>query len=394
MGENTGQIKVLFVTGHGYTIPIYLDMLEDLNKLDGIHFTSCEGDADWEEFDVILLMYNCCDKFLRDIRKTNPQSRVGVVDPRKVEGEIINTDFAVVQGIEEENWLSDYFFDIFRYDFHPTIPYQLKRHIDTKKIVIGYHGNKVHLHTMYPYLTTAIEALANEFDIEFRAYYNIKTLGHVEFDLFPSGNVDFKEIQWSWDIFQKSMPEVDIGVVPNLIPIKHIEKAKKAIESYPALFNEHSTDNLVRYKGTSNIGRLYPFAQLGVPVVADLYPSSCNAIEPGVTGFFGGSAGMWYRSLHKLASSADLRQKIGQNMQEKYLKIATPQVFNENFLMFLQEVCSRPRIPVPKTLAKSHEKLDSPSLVLTNSKIHTKRTVIHSIARSVKSAYQTINNLR
>ena len=363
MDETGGKkIRVLFVTGKGYTIPFYVNMLQGLNKTSSIHFTSCEGDANWKKFDVIMLMYNTCDKYLRNIRKNNPACKIGVVDPRYIEGEVLNADFAVVQGIEEENWLSDYYFDIFRYDFHPTFPCQLKRHTDKEKIVIGYHGNKIHLQTMYPYLTTAIEALANDFNIKFRAYYNVEMLGHVEFDLFPSGKVDYKEIQWKEDVFTKDMVKnVDIGVVPNLIPIKNPSEAKKKIESFPEYFNEHETDNLVRYKTTSNIARLYPFARLGIPVVADMYPSSCAMIRPGVTGFLGGSAGMWYRSLYKLASSAELRSYIGKNLQEQYLLNASAGIFNKSFEEFLHKIAIKPARKMPLELLNAGNRLNTMS---------------------------------
>lgn len=362
MSENKDRIiKVLFVTGNGYTVPIYVNMLSGLNKISGIRFTSCEGNANWKDFDVILLMYECCDKFLRDIRQSNPECKIGVVDPRRADGEILNADFAVVQGIEEENWFSDYYFDIFRYDFHPIFPCKLKKHTNKKKIMIGYHGNKVHLQTMYPYLTTAIEALADDFEIEFRAYYNIKLLGHVEFDLFPAGKVDFKEIQWEWDIFTEDMINVDIGVVPNLIPIKNISETKEKIKSYPEFFNEQETDMLIRYKGTSNIARLYPFAQLGIPVVADMYPSSCAAIIPSVTGFFGGSAGLWYRSLYKLASSAELRNFIGKNLQDQYLHSASADIFNNGLSEFLFNVVTKPTKKIPSEIHDAENKLSKMS---------------------------------
>lgn len=339
-------------------------MLEGLNNFENVQFDT--NQKAFEKYDVVLLMFSDCEKYLEKIRTDAPLCKIGIVDPRRSEGNTLKGDFVIAQGIEEENWFSDYYYDIFRYDFHPVNPCNLKQHVDKDKIIIGTHGNKIHLHTMYPYLSNAIEALAQDFDIEFRAYYNIEKHGSLDFDLFPSGNVEFKEIQWSWDIFQKSMSEVDIGVVPNLIPIRDLNHAKKTIESLPAIFQEHPTDYLVRYKGTSNIGRLYPFAQLGIPVVADLYPSSCNTIEAGVTGFFGGSAGMWYRSLHKLASSADLRQKIGRNMQEHYLMTATPNVFNKNLVAFLQDICLIPKKTIPGDLATSSDMIQDSTFMKKN----------------------------
>ncbi|MBN1167434.1 MAG: hypothetical protein JXA44_09950 [Methanospirillaceae archaeon] len=393
MNNPFNNLRILFFTeAQQDQINFYIEMLQGLNACENVQFEVNRDDF-WR-YDVILLMYSDCEKYLEKIREQAPHSKIGVVDPRKAEGEILKGDFAVVQGLEEENWFSDYYYDIFRYDFHPINPCTIKQHHDKDEIIIGTHGNKIHLHTMYPYLSNAIEALALDFKVEFRAYYNIKEFGTVDIELFPSGNVDFKEIQWSRDIFRKSLSEVDIGVVPNLIPIRDVQKMKRSITSYPALFNEHETDNLVRYKGTSNIGRLYPFAQLGIPVVADLYPSSCCAIEPGVTGFFGGSAGMWYRSLKVLASSAELRQKIGQNMQNQYLKTATPEVFNRKFVPFLRGLWHNPQIPIPQGLAQSHEQLRDSTFIKGYVKVCEKKTTLHRLSRLPDSVVRLLRHHR
>ena len=356
----------------------YVDMLSGLNHLDNIQFQAYA--EDYENFDVILIMYWDCHYLIDEIRTRNKKCKIGVVDPRIMDEHTTKGDFVIVQGLEEEDMASDYYPDVFRYDFHPVNPCMMKQHYDKNKIIVGTHGNKIHLHTMYPYLSSAIEALARDFDVEFRAYYNIKEYGNVDFDLFPAGNVEFKEVQWSWDIFQKGLPDVDIGVVPNLIPIKNIKLAKKSIQSYPALFNEDDSNNLVRYKATSNIGRLYPFAQLGIPVVADMYPSSCNTIESGVTGYFGGSAGLWYRSLHKLASSAELRQRIGRNMQKKYLLTASQEVFNKGLVDFLQEVCSHQKRRMPENFPEVNKLLSDSTILKANKQKLKVKTIMDRLS--------------
>ncbi len=360
MKNEVNLISIVFIGGDNYTIDFYKNMLLGLGFIDGVSFEVWNEKSHLKKYDVALLMYNSCDKYLKLIRKINPKCKIGVVDPRNVEGEILSADFAVVQGIEEENFLSDYFFDIFRYDFHPSFPCLLKDHKQKKDIIIGYHGNKVHLHTMCPYLTSAIDELAKDFNVEFWAFFNIESFGHVDFNLFPSGNVIYREFQWNWDIFTKDLINVDIGVVPNLIPIKNQVKAKKKIMSNHKYFNEHESDYLARYKLTSNAGRIYPFAQLGIPVVSDLYPTSCNTIKSGLTGFFGGSAGMWYRSLYNLASSSELRTTIGRNMQEQYLSTASPDVFNRDFAEFLCKIVPDTVRKIPYDLRKAEGKLSDP----------------------------------
>ena len=305
-------MKILFWTDNKTDqLNFYIEMLDQLNQIDNVEFSYYKDD--FENYDIILLMSTSLKLPIETIRKCNRNCKIGLVDPRVFDKKYLLFDFALVQGIEQENSISDYFFDIFRYDFHPACTPKTRKHQKNDRIVIGYHGNKVHLHTMFPYLTTALDELSKKFPLEFRAYFNIDQLGLIDLKLFES-NIQFKQIQWTRDIFEKDFPEIDIGIVPNLIPIKNPVLAKEKVKSYPFLFNEHSSDYLSRYKATSNIARLYPFAMFGIPVVADLYPSACHSIQSGVTGMFGGSAGMWYRSLHKLIVSPELRQKIGDEI--------------------------------------------------------------------------------
>jgi hypothetical protein len=50
--------------------------------------------------------------------------------------------------------------------------------------------------------------------------------------------------------------------------------------------------------------------QLGIPVVADMTPESCQFLQHGRTGFLAHSAEGWYDAIASLRSSAELRQEI------------------------------------------------------------------------------------
>ncbi len=364
-------MRILFTTGYReehYTIQA-VRMLSGLNDFEDVSIDFF--DKNYREYDVILFMGY--DPQVREAHVANPNSRIGVIDPRYVTPEIIQADFIVAQGIEEMNWFSDYALDICRYDIYPLPKGHPKTHEEKDTIIIGYHGNKHHLHTMYPYLSTALEALGEQYNVEFWAMYDIKNLGNLAWDLFPKGTVKLREIQWEWDVFEKYFPEVDIGVIPNRIPIANIDKARKNIESFPYVYHEQDEDYILRFKATSNIARLYPFAIFGIPVVADFFPSALHTIQDGATGFIGGSAGMWYRGLEKLAASAELRQEIARRMYEQYLRTATPDVFNRNLVEFLYEVLQRPPRKSPPACAAASERFND--LVAINAAMTPKKPV-------------------
>jgi len=58
---------------------------------------------------------------------------------------------------------------------------------------------------------------------------------------------------------------MDIGIVPNLIPLKDEALSKKQLAPFSPLLQPHESDFLFRFKNTTNPGRIYVFSQLGNP---------------------------------------------------------------------------------------------------------------------------------
>lgn len=350
-------MKILFTAAQmSDPLRFYREMLEGLNALPDVSIDFFDEQA--KDVDIVLLMG--IDPAVHAVRQKHPQARIGLVDPRRAEGETLDADFVVVQGLEQENWFSNYYLDLFRYDFHPVVSCQPRTHRDTETLVVGYHGNKVHLQTMFPHVTTALEQLGRERAVELRAFYNMEDHGELDPRLLPEG-VRFVPRPWRWEMFESEFDEIDIGVVPNLIPIRRGERARRRIVTCPPLFNEHPTDYLMRFKGTSNIGRLYPFACRGVPVVADLFPSACQLIEHGHDGMLAGSAGMWYRSMCFLAASPQRREEMGQRMLEKYWRTGTPEVLNPGLAAFLREMLDREPRHSPAAFSVASNRLNETS---------------------------------
>jgi glycosyltransferase involved in cell wall biosynthesis len=168
---------------------------------------------------------------------------------------------------------------------------------------------------------------------------------------FSSRRVRLECLQWSERAYAESLADSDIGIVPNLIPIPEEQRVKK--EAAHGDYGEHHTDYLLRYKGTSNAGRIFVFAQYGIPVVADMYPSALQAIRDGETGFIARSAGGWYRGLKALAQSVELRQSMGRRLRDDLRERANIGMLNAELINFLRTLGPTMSIPPLLTVASN-----------------------------------------
>jgi glycosyltransferase involved in cell wall biosynthesis len=94
-------------------------------------------------------------------------------------------------------------------------------------------------------------------------------------------------------------------------------------------FNYNEKDFFLRFKLNSNPNRFWEFSQLGIPVVADMYPSACLTIKPGESGFLAYSSIGWYNSLMKLIENPDLRNNCAENLRKYINANLSPE---QNFL--------------------------------------------------------------
>jgi len=374
-------IKLLFTTKYVGAISTKLnaDNLKYLNSIEGIHIDFYN--TEYANYDVVLFMGYDFD--IQGARAANPTIKIGVIDPRPgLKREPVGADFIIVNGIEMKDWYLKYTSNIFTYYIYPKIQQKLKRHTSSSIIRIGYHGNRWHLHEMYPRVTQALERLADKFAVELWVMYNIEEHGQWDWGIPDEQKVRINHIQWSEAHYEQYLSEVDIGIIPNLIPINKRIKAvwlpdqqtpsapkaenklrriKKLIKRYqqtffdrarthpqkqsqpsiytPAMpYQEQDSDYLLRYKATSNPGRIFVFAQYGIPVIADMFPSALQIIEDGVNGFVCYSTEAWYWALKHLADSPDLRMKFAMNMTKKFDKIVAPDVLNKNLVHFLTDI--------------------------------------------------------
>ena len=268
----------------------------------------------------ILSKYSNLNDIL-EIKKFSEKTLVGLIHPtdlnqynRKM---MNNCDFLIVGSIEERDYYLNFHNNIIRFPQIEKIDMYNKVHKDNNKITIGYHGNLEHLEEMQGACSKAIEKLGLEHDIKFVAIYDFN-LG--KWKKGRPKNVIIEDINWtSIESLVNNLKNVDIGIVPgtNNFFLDHNNTSKNIFSSLIRKIsggdNNRMNDYILRFKVTSNAGRCFVFHQLGIPVVADFWPSHFEILGNSDCGFLAHSKSGWYESLKKLIISADLRQQISQN---------------------------------------------------------------------------------
>lgn len=294
---------------------------------------------DWDNYEKYnLILFMNPDSDVSRAKKINPKAIVGIMDPKLKRSKIKNiklADFLLVSSIEQRDIFLKYQKNIFIYYMFPDIKPLPKEHKKKDKIIVGYHGNKTHLNCMAD-LSKTLDELTNKYKMEFCAMYNMEKLGKWKKNLPKKCPV--KHIQWSEKNYYKYLSQSDIGVIPAKIPI-NLRKGRLATRfSISFLTNRlryNKEDYLVRFKYSTNPGRIYPFSQLYIPVVAEFMPSYCQVIQDGYSGFLVYSKEGWYDALEKLMISPDLRNKMSKNLKNFIDNNCSPDINFKKFLNFL-----------------------------------------------------------
>jgi glycosyltransferase involved in cell wall biosynthesis len=292
-------------------------------------------DPNIADYDVILVMtYD--HELVPKIREINPKAKIGLIDPRNF-NVLDNTkfcDFLIVDSIEMEDYWSVSKKPMFRYVEYPNIRKVTKTHTSKDHIKIGYHGNLVHLQCMKNTVTPALENLSKKYSIELVVMYN---------GLPPTGNEDWvpkgvkvSHVSWGMTKYEEELASCDIGLVPNNLVLGTEMKLDKNLDHK---FNYSQDDYLLRFKMPSNPGRFVVFGKLGIPVVADFYPSALQYLsEDRKTGLVACNPQGWELCLEKLIKSHVLRQELGSGLQSLVEEKFNFDVQNHHLLNFLRSL--------------------------------------------------------
>ena len=300
-------------------------------------FSGLEGlefyDKRLDLYDVALFMtYDY--QLMRGVRERFPNLKIGLIDPRghNVYESTQYCDFLVIDSVEMEDYWRRSRKPLFKYVEYPNIPTIKKDHHDKDKVVIGYHGNQIHLECMAHNVTPALSELGKKYNLELLVMHN----GHPptgEESWYPK-NVSVRHVPWSMNNYTNELYKSDIGIVPN--NLTHDSGTKHLIKTNNS-FNYSDDDYSLRFKMPSNPGRFVIFGKMGIPVVADFYPSALQLLQDG-TGFVAHNPSGWHYCLEELISSCELRQSMGNSLQDLVEDKYNFRTQNIKFKSFLEGV--------------------------------------------------------
>tara|TARA_R110000822_G_scaffold310491_1_gene443474 strand:+ start:3541 stop:4521 length:981 start_codon:yes stop_codon:yes gene_type:complete len=287
---------------------------------------------DLRQFDVALVMtYE--HQLVKQIKQIAPNIKVAIVDPRshKVIESAKMCDFLVIDSIEMEDYWRQSRIPIFRYSEYPSFDEVKKVHTKKDKIVIGYHGNQIHLTCMSDTVTPALSRLGQKYNLELMVIYNGSPPTGQE-AWYPQ-NVKVTHVQWGSDKYVIELSKCDIGLTPNKMPFK--ENPPYAHELQNSV-NYAADDYVLRFKMPTNPGRIIVFGKLGIPVISDFYPSAFEILSDG-KGFVCRSSEAWEYNLESLIRNHKLRQTSASKLQNYIRNNLNFNFQNTKFLNFLRE---------------------------------------------------------
>ena len=264
-----------------------------------------------------------------EAKKMFPDKKIGIIN-LSADHRDLPIDFVIVGSIEEKDSLAHYenvfLFPLVEKMFQGQ---ETKKHVDKSRLLIGYHGNLMHLSKFKPGLQSALESVSREMDITLRIVVSDPkfswSIGRPNVE-----NIEF--VKWNLATIKENLFECDIGVVPNLTNLKYDMQFKNSTKE--GLYN---TDYVLRFKNKSNAGRAFVFHQLGIPVVADITPSNLHIFGNPDCGFAVCSEEGWRKALLKLKDTKT-RQFIADNAKREFDRLYDPQRWTKRLYNEIMEI--------------------------------------------------------
>ena len=291
-------------------------------KFKDLNFYTFLNKEDFDSYDFIFIMGNE-EKYCKILK--NSKAKIIVCDPKQTSINSINlscrADLLLVSSIEQRDDFLKFNENIIVWPMFPHIKLKEKKHTKKNNITIVYHGNKVHLEALSPDIKNAIEKISKKKRIKLKLIYNIKKLGFQNKSLPNSSGLVVEHIQWNENNFLSHIYSGDIGIVPNLLPIKEKQYLLKKSEVKGLNVNYEPFDYLVRYKCSSNPGRISVFGKLDLPVIAEPTPSNCQIIDDSSSGFLCISEISWHNCILELIENPKLRKSMSKNLKKKIISV-------------------------------------------------------------------------
>ena len=260
----------------------------------------------------------------------HPSRKVGVIN-LSADSEV-RPDFVIVGSIEEKISLSHhghvFLFPLIEEMYQSDDYY--KRHTDKDMLRVGFHGSYSHLGKFSFGLKQALEAFDKENDLEL-----LVVTSHPSFK-WQIGAPNIKNViikPWNFNTVRDDLLSCDVGVIPNVSSVD-VSGDKNSLS---VDLGRYSTDYVTRFKNKSNAGRNFVFHQLGIPIIADLTPSSLHILGSPECGFVAQNPNSWYKALLELRS-ANKRQQIADRAKKEFDRLYDPLKWAQHLYNKIEEI--------------------------------------------------------
>ena len=274
-----------------------------------------------------------------EIRKLFKDAKIGAINIPKDHVDD-NIDFVIVGSLEEMCSMSEYD-NIFIY---PLIEREfeniaIKKHNESDKLRICFHGHYPHLAKFEPSLRQAIDNIAEDIKVDI-----VVIAGGIPKDFHwivgrpLKANIEVH--QYKLETVSKHIQSCDVGVVPNVTDVMARVPQFKDITSVDQGLYE--TDYCLRFKNKTNGGRAYVFYQHGIPVIHDMSPSSFEFMTQAESHIFAHDTISWEKSLRKLLDH-EYRNKIAQINYNTFKEKYNPLEYAKKLVNFIEDVLCKKR---------------------------------------------------
>ena len=335
-------MKIIFIAKklESASYLFYKKSFSRMKKIDSqisIDFHSIYDDYDYQNYDFVFFMGGAIE--VKKAKDINSGIKCVVIDSRYGHKDSLeNIDLVVSNGFENYLFNNSSAYKNFIYPTYPELSFLNNHSKKNNNLILGYHGNKIHLESMLPRITDSIKELNKKYTTELWAMYNLKNLGKSK--KITSNKLGFKvkHIQYSYDNYNKYLSQADIGLVPQLIPYEDNLISKLISKISFGSSNMSYGDYLLRFKDTTNLGRHFVFSQLRIPIISDITPSSISFIKNEKNGFLAYTSKNWLDYLLNLAANDKLRKNIANEAFNDWSKNYSHDKLNIKFINLLKSL--------------------------------------------------------
>tara|TARA_B100000212_G_C27357629_1_gene526601 strand:- start:546 stop:1601 length:1056 start_codon:yes stop_codon:yes gene_type:complete len=297
-----------------------------------------------------IIFGNIKNSELYDIKKDN--LIIGRLEPRAASKQNFeNYNFIINNSLESQDYFAYSNLDSFVLPTFPQYNQEDFKKIKNKEtLVLGYHGNCIHIVGLMQRIYKELINYSNSNNQKiilkimsnkkiFKRHFPIWYFNNIR---NSENNDNFKIDFFDYDptFMSEFMSDIDIGICPQLAPLKKNIFTKIISSRLKKFFQAKNQYIILRYKETSNIGRLAIFSQFKIPVISDPCPSSCSIIGMNEAGLIALSEKQWIKSIDYLKNNK-LKSKMGFDLNKRVNDLYSDSVLYRSLINFLENLIAK-----------------------------------------------------